>query len=474
MNARGKPEDSSSARPIDLRLCGLADGTVERGRKAASHARARVHAGLIICALSAVAFGETPALAQSKTRVAVATATGPRSAAPVTLTKGVVKGLKAGGLSVVAGRRYRRRASQEGLKTSDLAAAAAVRARYLVKLRVKTARNRLLAQAVVRRTDGSGVRRFRLRYRSGEQSGAAGARLGANIAEFIAEESGSPTLATRSLTLPGAEPPESGPAPEPTSVTGSETESATGGEFAAFRIGLSVGSELANGYRVRVANQETGLGYDLGPLPRIDLSAQYIWRPLGLGVRLEYGFTPLTYSLADQPPIADQRGAGSLFSFGGQIFYAIDIARFGAEGRVTVFPMVGAGFTALRIDEAGADSIFLGYDATEVLAGARGRVLLSDVLAVELDLRAGAVVGYSEAPATTGDGGLGFVLQAGGSVRYWLTSSFGLSSEVTYQFRQTGMSGTGDRTIFPEDPALEDATVSTAHLRLTGAVIFSL
>ncbi len=433
---------------------------------------------VVIGAVAAATFGWTPAAhADSKIRVAVATATGPKQAAPLQLTKGVVDGLRGGGLRVVAGRRYRRRAQRAGLKMTDVAAAAAVRARYLVKLRIKDADDRILAQAVLRDLDGGVVQRFQIRYRTVDQSGPAGARLGENIAEFITEAAATPEPPVALQTDDGpVEVPIPPPPEEPVqSVAESEAKEATPtGEFAPFRVALSIGSELTNGYRVNAADQETGLGYDLGPLPRVDLSAQYLWRAIRLGIRLEYGFTPLTYAVANEAPDDEQRGAGSLFSFGGQIFYAIDVARFGSQGRITLYPLLGASFTALRADEAGDDSIFLGYDATEILGGARGRVLLSDSLAIEVDLRAGAVVGYSEAPTTTGDDGSGFVLQTGGSIRYWLGSSVALASDLTYQFRQTGLSGTGTRAVFSTDPALEDATVSTAHLRLTGTVIFSL
>ncbi len=451
---------------------------------------------LVWVAAPSMALAQSPAPSD---RVAVATATGPREAEPVALTKGVANGLQGEGFGVAAGRRYRRQAESAGLKMTDLAAAEAARARFLVRLRVRSREGRFLVQVIVNDVGGAEVKRLGLRYQRAEQAERVGQALALRIAKAIedyldpvdsalaaTEQSDAPNSMARdfeeapagSSTLldPAPAATESEPGWRETTVqeAAAPLDERGRGEARAFRLTLAAGSELTTAYRVRVGGDDTSLGYDIGPRTRVDIAARYLWRPIRLGVRVEFGLTPSGFEVDEALPVQAQDLEGTFFSMGGHVFYALDVARFGQQSRLTLFPQVGVDYSSLRVDDDGPESIVLDHDAVDVVAGVRGRFLWTESLAVEADIRAGAIVSYREEPTNTGSPSPGFVLRFGGGVRYWVSPSFGVSVDLNYQYRQLSLSGQGTRNRFPNDPTIEDATIVSSHLRSVAGFIFAL
>ena len=88
--------------------------------------------------------------------------------------------------------------------------------------------------------------------------------------------------------------------------------------------------------------------------------------------------------------------------------------------------------------------------------------------------RFGLVLSYGEDPTTTGNDGGGIALMFKGEGRYWVSESFGFFLNGGYDYQRIGLSGTGNRTPFVGDPALNDATVFNGQFRVGTGVLLAI
>ena len=448
-----------------------------------------------------------PAVA-APVRIAVAPAKGPKSARPRSLTFGVAKGLKAAGMRVVAGKRYRRIARKAGVQPNDPRAAIAARAEYLVNIRVRRSKKRKGYRVVVELVDRDGEVTERLRTRYGRGAQKKGMAIGKKLAALIQTER-APLLSQAEAEVDEAPPPPPPPAitenrrplqpiarrdsqpriePPAPVTSGTMVEdndepparieasassgSGDGAERSMFRIRVSGGTQLATNYAVSVGGVDTGLQYDLGVVPLVQADLQFALVDVGLGIRGEFAFSPVSYVIDVEPPVDPREPAGMFLGAGGHVFYDIDLATWGEGGRFAIAPLVGGGFSMLSVDSQGPNSVVLGYTAAEVMGGARFIVQLSPNMAIEAEGRGGWLLSFSEDPTTTGPDASGFTIQGGAAVRYWLWSSLGLSLDASYRQMEVSFTGLGNRAIFDGDPALNDASLSTRDIKVAlGAVV---
>ena len=478
-------------------------------------------------------------------RVAVAPAKGPKRASPAKLTEGAVAGLNANGMLVVAGRRYRKIARKAGVSMRRPKAAAAAGAEYLVTLKVTRSRKKYFVTAKLLNTAGKVIKTQRAKYRRSKNARRTGVRLGRQLAEAIkvgpkkvasvrrtkkrrtdkairpttevrssrdalsdseASRSSSsgrpparsdvrrrsrrkktgaaalaqPDATMRSSALDARRTRSAATAGPGATAVATEPRTATSPEDSVFRIRVSAGSRLASSYDVTVDGQDTGLSYALSPIPLFEADVHFQLRKWG--ARLELGLAPVSYDINVDPEVEPSDPSGLFVGVGGHAFYEFTLGRIGRQGRLTLSPLLGAGYQALSVDaQVAAElstpmtrSVVVSYTAIDVMVGARSRLLLSDRLAVEADVRAGFLVSYSESPVETGQDGGGFSIQAGAAGRYWLLSSLGIGVDVGYRFQQVGLSGAATRIGFEDDPELTDASISNGDLRLTAGVVVSL
>ncbi len=429
-------------------------------------------------------------------RVAVAPAAGPASAGPAELTQGVASGLNEVGVLAVAGRRYRARAKAVGRTTTDPAVARAVGARYLVTVRVERSPKAYIVTARLVDVDGRGqgriAKRIRGRYRRGQNARRVGVRIGRRFAAFIVE--GRSTAAKDGVAEAQRDRREdrqarrSAPSSEvsreaqvmPSVSEAKRTRSPASGrgpvapqrsEDRRFRLRVGFGSQVGSSYAVSVDGAATGLDYVLAPSPRFEADVTYFLPSLGFGARVEVGVSFVSYEIDVTPPVEPDEPTGTFIGIGGHVFYPIEVATFG-KARLSLVPLVGAGYDTFSVDSQGANSVILSYGGLDVLAGLRSQLSVTETFTVELDVRGGALLGYREEPTTTGADGLGFSVYAGASIRYWLWSSVGVSGDLSYRFQQVELSGAGTRVTFDDDPIIEDASVANRVLRISaGAVL---
>ncbi len=239
-------------------------------------------------------------------------------------------------------------------------------------------------------------------------------------------------------------------------------------------IEADIGSQAGTAYTVAVGDVPTALAYDLGPLLMIGGQVRLQIPKTGLGIELGLAFAPVQYALDTQPAVDPASPTGSFLDLGGSVSYALPLSRFGEANALVLEPLAGLQYQKLTVQEQSPFTIVVGSSAVVPHLGTRLRLELGDSVELGVDLRLRLIASYAESPVVTGESSSGLGLFVGGSGRYWLLPSLGVSGFIGYEYTQVGFTGQGDRPTFQSDPTLVDATVFASNLRLGLGVAFRL
>lgn len=247
-----------------------------------------------------------------------------------------------------------------------------------------------------------------------------------------------------------------------------------GRERALLIFEADIGSQAGTAYTVAVGDVPTALAYDLGPLLMIGGQVRLQIPKTGLGIELGAAFAPVQYALDTQPAVDPASPTGSFLDLGGSVAYALPLTRFGEASALVLEPLAGVQYQKLTVQEQSPFTIVVGSSAVVPHLGTRLRLELGDSVELGVDLRLRLIASYAESPVVTGESSSGLGLFVGGSGRYWLLPSIGVSGFLGYEYTQVGFTGQGDRPTFQSDPTLVDATVFASNLRLGLGVAFRL
>lgn len=357
---------------------------------------------------------------------------------------------------------------------------------FEIRLSVKKApKKKFTAEAQLLDSQGAVVKLARATYGKGG-AGKAGTELGTVLGRAaIAERDRAPVKAPSLPAMAPTPPPPSSsaassstrvqPKDEATSAQVERPRSAgRGGEDQLLRLSLGVGTQMLSAYTVAVDGQVTGLAYELSPLLLFTAAARVHVPGTGLLVGAFGSFVPVQYSVVVDPPVDPANPSGRFLSIGGEVGYELALSEWGDGGRFALTPLVAGTWSSMSVESQGDNSVVLSYSGIDLVGGVRLGVLPTAALALEADLRGGLIVGYSEAPTTTGNDASGFALRLGGGARYWINELLGLYLSVGYHYRQVGFSGTGSRVGFFGDPQLVDATIFSGDLQTQAGVHLAL
>lgn len=241
------------------------------------------------------------------------------------------------------------------------------------------------------------------------------------------------------------------------------------------RVTAGLGSRLYSAYSVRVGDSVTGHAYSLDPLLSADIHASVVIPSTSLLIEGDFRFLPVSFEISDiQPPVTPSDPGGQFIDVAGGVGWRFDLASVGDDGHLTLTPLLGVDYEALLVDEQGPNTVVLAYSTFALGGGARLGVELPPGLGFDVEGKAGAIVGFSESPSTTGADGSGVRLEGRVRGRYWFLDQLGLQLAFRYAFRSIGTSGPGTRAAFENDPPLSDAEVQTEAFDFTAALVLSL
>lgn len=468
----------------------------------------------------------TPAVAQI---VAFPLVTGPKPAGRGLTAKGVVAGLEKAGLEVLRGDVLEGAAEELGVSVYSTEVARVAGCDYLAVVRLVGRRGRFVAQGSLRRVDdGEVVLEVERRYRKKSQANKAGRALGARFAAAIAADASAkapaelPVAAPQARTAPvrpepvappppredvGAPPPtravrprepppseraERNPPPAveaPRSTARRSTRrtrrpeasvqrerprkaaaSTTRAERKVLRLAVSGGTRSYSAYSIVVQDQATSHSYSLDPLLALGAHAVFTVPSTGLLFEADFGFMPVRFGIATNPPVMPTDPSGQFIDIGGNVGWRFDI---GAQGDFHVTPLVGVDYGALLVESQGLDTIVNEYSTFALGGGLRLGLEIGDAFAFDIEGELGAILGFSEAPVITGESGSGLRVATRGRARWWPTSVLGAELALRYEYRGVDLQGAAQRTEFMADPPIMDARVLSEALDLTVGVVLA-
>jgi hypothetical protein len=256
------------------------------------------------------------------------------------------------------------------------------------------------------------------------------------------------------------------------SPTGAEVVS---GDLKVLQLGLGIGTQMASAYTVTVGGQATGLAYNLNPLVCIAGRARLMLPDIGLGAELDLSFVPVKYTIDVSPAVTPNTPGGHFLNVGVTGFYELTVARFGKseDSRFFIAPLAGLSYNSLAVAAQTPYAVVVSSSAVSPTLGGRVGLQLA-ALTLEANVKASIIVSYSESPQNTGTGGGGFGLYTGAALRYWISSTLGVSFAIGYDFMRIGLSGMGSRAPFANDPALNNATVFSGNVKAIGGVALAI
>jgi hypothetical protein len=260
------------------------------------------------------------------------------------------------------------------------------------------------------------------------------------------------------------------PPPPPTAVARPvetvETETGpTENKEEIIRAIIGGGSGLLRTYEISSAAVELSrLSHNLKPLSLVNVDVEITIPSIPIAILLGGAFRPVRYNLSESDP------RGALIDAHVDVGYDIAIAGEGLYA-YEIMPRVGSRFGVYTVQENPGNKVVSARDIA-VTGGVAARLPINEILEINLAVDGGLIVSYSESPATTGDGGLGFLVGGDLTARIWLTPIIAIAFDNRFTFENVNLSGTPTRQL-PEDEAqLQDAKISTKDLRTSLGVAF--
>ncbi|MCB9646486.1 MAG: hypothetical protein H6730_07790 [Deltaproteobacteria bacterium] len=439
---------------------------------------------LLVLALVAIPLGAHAGPA----KVAVAKVKGSKKANPAGFESGLVKGLKAAGVTTIGV------AAVRPGTPSFTAPAEEAGADFLVVTEVRYAKKKRSATVRLFTAEGEELKSVRTSYRkpAGAKAAAAkvGKQLGAIAAERAAEAEAAAAAAAEQprVVAPVVPKDEAPPPPAPVATAAVPKDEAPEAEVSRrrsssglgdkedgiVRLSVGVGTQMGSAYTVAVGGDVTGLAYTLSPLLLVTAHVVVRAPRLGLGGEVWTSFVPVKFVVDVDPPVDPNEPSGRFFDVGGAVSYRLNLTDIGTSGGLYLTPLVGAEYASMTAQGQGENTVVVSYSGINVQGGLRIGVAPMEDLVFELEGRGGLLLSYSEGPTTTGEGGSGFIVRVGGQVRYWFTDMFGAYVNAGYSYQRVGLTGTGTRVAFQEDPTLLDATVFNGDFKLSTGLHVSL
>lgn len=267
-----------------------------------------------------------------------------------------------------------------------------------------------------------------------------------------------------------AEGASSPPPPEGTEVTYDAPPTPPEEPSDIFRAGLHLGSGLLRTYRLSSdAVDKSRLSYDLEPFAHMAGAVEFILPGTGLGAFGRFAYSPIQFTVTrtDGEP---QTPSGNLLELDFGLSYHLALDGKGHDA-VELVPRAGVLISALSVDTHPGDAILSQSSIAPVLD--LGLRLPAGRFEILLQGGGGVVVSYEEEPTTSGDPGIGWLIDGRLEARIWISEPVGILLSSSISYFSLGLSGAPERSVPPGED-LTDASLTCLDLRVGLGAAFRL
>ena len=208
------------------------------------------------------------------------------------------------------------------------------------------------------------------------------------------------------------------------------------------------------------------LSHQLNPLSLVNLEVELTIPAVPIAIMLGGAFRPVRYDLG----VADASPRGALIDAHVDVGYNIALSGQGLDA-YELTPRIGGRFGVSTVQENPGNSV-LSARVISATGGLGVRLPINEVLEIDLGVDGGAVLSYSESPASTGESGIGFVVAGDLGARIWLTPMIAIAFDNRFTFESIPFSGSPTRQLPPEELETQNASITTKDLRAAIGVAF--
>jgi hypothetical protein len=315
-------------------------------------------------------------------------------------------------------------------------------------------------------------------YKTKTQAWKEGRALGWLVAQKIEKLRAAPSEVERPVVVAKDEAPRATRSIEPKDDTEEDAKAVAVIEAAEdedshsddklLRATLGGGSQLSGAYTVASGGQTTGLAYELKPTGLVAAEVLFNVPSTLLSAEVGLAYVPMLYNIDVEPIVTPNQPGARHLDVAASLGYGFRFSLI-AEDNVELRPLVGVTYRSLAVQRQEPVDVLVGFQSIAPHGGLRAGLRIGDLTMEALGLFR-VVASYKEAPATTGNDGLGISFAVGATARYWIIDNLGAYVNVGYDFTRVGFEGPGTRVGFKDDPALVDASVYAEEVRLAFGV----
>lgn len=236
------------------------------------------------------------------------------------------------------------------------------------------------------------------------------------------------------------------------------------------RIGVGVGAGLVRSYNVSAENVgASDLSHSVSPQGMARVAVELHVPSVGLGLSVQGAWRPVGYTVIVDGQTEEL--SGLLIDARTRLRYHLAMAER-AGGQVELIPALG-----LRIGRSGVEShssnVIPSATLMVVFAELGARLPYDENLEFEASVELGAIAGYTETPAVTGDAPGGFAFGADFGLHYWMSDSVGIALDTRFTLDRLSFADRPTRAVtLNEQSGLQNANISITDVRTAASVVF--
>ncbi len=236
------------------------------------------------------------------------------------------------------------------------------------------------------------------------------------------------------------------------------------------RLGVGIGAGLVRSYSVSAEGVgASDLSHSVSPQGMARVAVELKVPSVGLGFSVQGAWRPVGYTVVVDGQTEEL--SGLLIDARTRLRYHIAMAER-AGGQVELIPALG-----LRVGRSGVEThttnVIPSATLMVVFAELGARLPYDENLEFEASVELGAIAGYNESPAVTGEAPGGFAFGADFGLHYWMSDSMGIALDTRFTLDRLSFAERPTRAVtLNEQFGLQNANVSITDVRTAASVVF--